>query len=125
MLSNINEIMKKTDEIIAEGKISVDKEHGIYFVENQLKNIFEVNKTPDGWHCSCELYKDRGTCQHILAVNIASQRGQIKEKPPSRRVGRPRRRPERGTSRRRYPSTGPRQRRGTSNRGRTERNRRR
>ena len=128
MADSINEIMRKTDEIIAEGKISVDKEQDTFFVETQSKDTFEVHKTPDGWHCSCEPYKDRGTCQHILAVNIASQGGQIKEKRSSRRIGRPRRRPERGTYRRRYSGTGSRQRRdwkrGTSNRGRTERSRR-
>lgn len=96
----IDEIVKETSAILAEGKISVNREEEIFVVEDSSKEQFEVTQTIDGWYCSCESYKIKGICQHILAVNIASKEGTINEQRTPRPRGRPRGRPEQRRSRR-------------------------
>ncbi|UCD72868.1 MAG: SWIM zinc finger family protein [Candidatus Bathyarchaeota archaeon] len=96
-----DEIIEETNAIVAEGKIFVNREEEIYTVEDPSKKQFEVAQTIDGWYCSCEPYKDKGICQHILAVNIAAREGTINEQRAPRPRGRPRRRSEQRRPRRR------------------------
>lgn len=99
-MAETDEIIEETNAIVAEGKIFVNKEEEIYTVEDPSKKQFEVTQTIDGWYCSCEPYKDKGICQHILAVNIAAREGIINEQRAPRTRGRPRRRPEQRRPRR-------------------------
>jgi len=111
MVNRISEMIKEMDAIVAQGKISVDKKREAYIVEDSSKNTFEVFQSSDGWHCSCEPYRDKGICEHILAVKVASQGGEIQEISPPHRAGRPRERTERRTQRRRSSGASQRQRR--------------
>ncbi len=111
MQNEIGGMIKEMDEIVAEGKISIDKESGVFLVENLSENTFEVYQTSDGWHCSCEFYQNKGICQHILAVSIASHGNKIEETRSSFTMGRSRRRNGRRMPRRRYAGGDSRQRR--------------
>jgi len=96
----IEDTVEGANSILKEGRVSIDSRSGFYTVEGESKERYQVSKAPDGWYCSCEDFKNNGFCEHILAVNIGSSAGLIKETERSRGRGRSRRRSNRKGSRR-------------------------
>ncbi|MFW6117664.1 MAG: SWIM zinc finger family protein [Thermoproteota archaeon] len=83
-----NRVLKKAEELFRRGDVT-QLSDTVYSVESQhpealhIPPHYMVEKTEEGWKCSCKGFENRGICSHIIAVIMMNSRSSTSNKEQS------------------------------------------